>query len=737
MKPNQIEHTSKLALEYTLGGQLKKAIDTTCLLADELQWGDVNDRLTDLRENYRLMLQYYMQGVDDPERKRIFSKLTGKLLQLNIRLREELLLRNTTAFEYTQKRYFPHKLHFSSTSDLTDSLRYYHTTLRLADDDGVALPDAELIRLRQNFERLLPDLFMIFWLSTSLGEAERSAYKKLLSPDYPGTTEKCLVVSALTLNLWRMFDEEKLMLLMDACESEHSMVRQRALVGLCFLMIRYSSFLPYFPAVRNRLMLLADNNRLLDNLVNIIILIVGSSDTDRITRKMKEEILPEMMKISPMIKKKLDSESLTKSDDWSEENPEWNEMLEESGIGEKLQELTNMQLEGADVYMSTFAVLKNFPFFNEISHWFLPFDPSFSDIHDLFSNKDQNLMTAFLNNSVICNSDKYSFSLSVMQMPTGQREMMSRSFRAEADQLAEITRDESILKPNLADKNIARQYIQDLFRFFRLHPQHNEFEDMFGYSLKIHESSFFDILSASGDLKEQLAEYCFSKNFYSIAEVLYKELILSSEPSAALYQKYGFSLQKLARIDEALAAYLKADMILPDDVWTVRKIALCYRLTGDYANALEQYRHADFLRPGTLSIGMQVAKCHSALENYAQALQLYAQLEKNNPDEPKIWRATGWCAFISGNLHQAEYYFEKLRSSLPDAIDFLNAGHVALCLKKRSEAVDFYQRSLELQQSGPELLAQQLEADKAYLLKNGLSADDIQLFTDAMAYNFS
>ena len=228
MKPNQIEHTSKLALEYTLGGQLKKAIDTTCLLADELQWGDVNDRLTDLRENYRLMLQYYMQGVDDPERKRIFSKLTGKLLQLNIRLREELLLRNTTAFEYTQKRYFPHKLHFSSTSDLTDSLRYYHTTLRLADDDGVALPDAELIRLRQNFERLLPDLFMIFWLSTSLGEAERSAYKKLLSPDYPGTTEKCLVVSALTLNLWRMFDEEKLMLLMDACESEHSMVRQRA-----------------------------------------------------------------------------------------------------------------------------------------------------------------------------------------------------------------------------------------------------------------------------------------------------------------------------------------------------------------------------------------------------------------------------------------------------------------------------------------------------------------------------
>lgn len=737
MKPNQIEQTSKSALEYTLSGNLKKALDTTQLLADELQWGEVNDRLSDLRENYRLMLQYFMQGVEDPERKRIFSKLTGKLLQLITGVREELLMRNTTAFEYTQKRYFPHKSHFSSGSDLMDSLNYFHTKQQQADEDGIPLPEAELNRMRLNYERLLPDLFMIFWLSTTLGPTDRAVFKQLLLPAFPGTTEKCLAVSGLTLNIWRMFDEEKLMLLLDACASENSMVRQRALVGLCFIMTRYSAYLPYFPAVRNRLILLADDNRILDNLINIIILIAGSSDTDRITRKMKEEILPEMMKISPMIKKKLDSESMSKSDDWSEENPEWNEMLEESGLGEKLQELTNLQLEGADVYMSTFAVLKNFPFFNEIAHWFLPFDPGFSAIHDLFATKDQNLMSAFLNNSVICNSDKYSFSLSVMQMPVSQRDMMSRSFRAEADQLAEITRDESILKPNLADKNSARQYIQDLYRFFRLHPQHQEFDDMFGYALKIHESSFFDILSASSNLKEQLAEYSFTKNFYSVAVELYKELISASEPSAALYQKYGFSLQKLGRISEALAAYLKADMILPDDVWTVRKIALCYRLTGDFSKALEQYRHAGFLRPGTLSTGMQMAKCYIALDNYSQALQLYQQLETAYPEEQKIWRATGWCAFISGNLHQAEYYYEKLLSALPDAIDFLNAGHVALCLKKRPEAVQFYKRSLDLQQSGPELLAQQLEADKSYLLKNGLSADDLQLFSDALTYSIT
>ena len=736
MTHTQIEQTSANAISYTLDGKLKQALEATGLLAEELQWGDINDRLSDLHANYQLMIQYYMQGVEDPERKRIFGKFSGKLIQLIGLLREELLLRNATSFEYTQKRYFPHKLHFSNAGDLVDSLLNYHQKKELLAESDQSLHTLELTRIRLNFERLLPDLFMIFWLKTFLDQSEIKAFKQLLHSGYPGATEQCLVVSALTLNLWRMFEEEKLMLLIDSCEHPNSMVRQRALVGLCFVMSRYSNYLPFFPSVRNRLILLADNERVLENLKNIILLIVGSSDTDRITRKMKEEILPEMLKLSPMIKNKLNSDSPSNPDEFSEENPEWNELLEQSGIGEKLQELTDLQLEGADVYMSTFAMLKHFSFFNETAHWFLPFDPAFSPINELFLPGDNSLMNAFLNNSVICNSDKYSFSLSFMQMPTAQRAMMSRSFKAEADQLVEISRDEDMLKPSLADKNIARQYIQDIFRFFRLHPQHSDFKDMFDLSLKMHESAFFDMLAASSDLKLQVAEYYFTKNFYFQSIELFTELLKSAEPSAAIYQKSGFALQKLSKIEEALSAYLKADIIQPDDLWTIRKIALCYRLTGRFEKALEQYRHADFLKPGTLNIRMQIAKCLMALDKHADALQLYSTLEKSFPGEIKLWRATGWCAFLAGNLHQAEYFFEKVLTELPDAIDWLNAGHIALCLKKRNEALQFYKRSLALQEVSLEILLSQLEADKPYLIKNGLNADDLRLVQDAISYSF-
>ena len=216
---------------------------------------------------------------------------------------------------------------------------------------------------------------------------------------------------------------------------------------------------------------------------------------------------------------------------------------------------------------------------------------------------------------------------------------------------------------------------------------------------------------------------------------LYDELIKSSEPSAALYQKKGFALQKLSRISEALDAYLKADMIQPDDVWTVRKIALCYRLLGNFTKALEHYHHADFLKPGIVSVSMQMAKCLMALENYKEALQLYANLEKSYPDELKLWRAIAWCAFISGNLHQAEYYVEKVVTAIPDSIDLLNAGHIAMCLKKRNEALDFYRKSIDMQGTSYESLAAQFEADKQYLLRNGLSIAEQQLALDSLAYS--
>ena len=733
MNASQIHTTFKTALNFLAIGKLKNAFDTTMLLVDELQIGEYADKCNDLKQNYTYLLKYYIDGTDDPARKSIYNKLTANLFSLNCLLCEELLFRNSTNFEYTQKRYFPHRRHFSTANSLFDSLNYFHRQTALVNESDT-VNVAELKRLRNNYESLLPEVFSVFWLTTHYSSEIKTVFNFIQEKEYPGNLEKTLAVSALTLNLWRMFDEQKLQLLFDCCDSENQMVKQRALIGLCFVLSRYNRFLQFFPSVRNRLELMADDSHTLENFRNILIQIIGTVETEKISKKLQEEILPEVMKISPMLKDRLDNENLMKSDEWEEENPEWQEMLEKSGVADKLQELTELQLEGADVYMSTFSMLKSFPFFNEISNWFLLFDPQFSSVNDLFSSDDKSVISAFMGNNAMCNSDKYSFCLSVMQMPEAQRGMLKQSFKMEAEQLEEIAKDEAMLTPDIVAKNLSKQYIQDLFRFFKLFPQKNDFSDMFGSALFMHQTHLFEVLTTNSNLKTSVSEYYFSKNHYEEAIELFEEMLHEKNTSAALYQKIGYAYQQISEIAKALDAYLKADMIQPDDLWTIRKIALCYRMLGNWEKALEFYQHANFLKPEQQSILLNIGQCLVQLGKFKDALNIYFKLDALTHENAKVWRAIAWCSFVSKNLSQAEYYADKLVETSPEAHDYLNAGHIAWCQRRLQDALDYYMVCLKMYQNNMEKFMENLSADKTFLLSNGIDPDEFPLMIDQIQF---
>jgi tetratricopeptide (TPR) repeat protein len=731
MNASQIQATFKSALQFLTLGQLKSAFDKTQALVDELQIGEYSDKLNDLQQNYQYLLHYYITGVEDPQRKSVYNKLIAKVFLLNYELREELLLRNSTNFEYTQKRYFPHTKRYNSPTELLVSLKYFHSQsilIRNLNDSH----EVELKRLRSNYETGLHELFSVFWLTSNYKADEKTLFTKIMQPEYTGWLEKSLVVSAITLNLWRMFDENKLALLFEACQHEDQQVRQRALVGVCFVLAKHNRFMSYFPSVRNRLVLLADDNHIVENFQNIIIQIISTAETDKISKKMQEEILPEMMKISPKLRDKMDAESLLNTDELNEENPQWQDILDESGVSEKLKELSELQLEGADVYMSTFSFLKSFPFFSVFSNWFMPFDGQCSAVNELFRTDDKSLMMAFVGNNVMCNSDKYSFCLSILQMPESQRGMLKQSFKMEAEQLDEMSKEEAILTPDITAKNISKQYIQDLFRFFKLYPQHNDFRDMFSYSLLMHRSYLFDILTANSHFKANIAEYYFSKSHYVQALELFEQIQHELPTQAALYQKIGYSYQQISQYEKALEAYIKTDLIQPDDLWTVRKMALCYRLSGNYANALEYYQHADYLKPNQKTVMMQIGHCYMELGKFKDALAIYYKLDALEGDDVKIWRAISWCSFVAGNVQQAEYYLNKLLEDTPTAHDYLNAGHVAWCKRNLGEAVKFYQESLKSQQNNRDLFLESLLEDKSYLIANGVDADEIPLMIDAL-----
>ena len=317
-------------------------------------------------------------------------------------------------------------------------------------------------------------------------------------------------------------------------------------------------------------------------------------------------------------------------------------------------------------------------------------------------------------------------------MPESQRGMLKQSFKMEAEQLDEMAKDEAILTPNVVSKNISRLYIQDLFRFFKLNPQHGDFSDMFSFSLLMHRSYLFEILSANLDFKLNIAEYYFSKNHYIQALELFEKIQYEITPTAAIYQKIGYSFQMTSQFPQALDAYLKSDLIQTNDIWTVRKIALCYRIMGEFEKALEFYQQADYLKPNQLSVLMQIGHCYVELGRYKEALGVYFKLDATSEENVKVWRAISWCSFISGNIPQSDYYVKKLLENEPNAHDFLNAGHISWCQHKLETAIDFYQKSLSLQQNSWELFLETFNEDKSFLIANGIDATEIPLLLDSI-----
>ena len=92
------------------------------------------------------------------------------------------------------------------------------------------------------------------------------------------------------------FDIRKFMLLFDAYQHSANDINQRAIVGLALIIYRYDKRLSLYPEVAARLKLLNEDAIFANNLSVIQIQLLRCRETEKIDKKMREEILPELMK---------------------------------------------------------------------------------------------------------------------------------------------------------------------------------------------------------------------------------------------------------------------------------------------------------------------------------------------------------------------------------------------------------------------------------------------------------
>lgn len=719
---------------YLSKRQLKDAFQSLTKLTKNMHDWKISETLGELETNYKFMLHYMFEGVDDPERENVYRNLLRSLYELTDDSADELLKIESSNVFY--EKYRINTLKNSTIRDYEGQLKDIAGSISLVDllEDG----DEKNNRKRElavRRERIASDMFNAVFVSPRTDEIERANYLSFVNSIELSLREKCLFLSAINLSLFHRFDSHKIQLLMDVAISENTQLRARAIVGLVVVMQMYDTRWSLYPELQSRLAIMSENQGFRKAVLRIIIQLIRSRETEQISKRIREEILPEMMKFNSLAGRKLNLDELMGESDFSEKNPEWQKELEESGLGKKLQEYSNLQMEGADVFHSTFSGLKHFPFFSEMSNWFMPFDPSYSEFISLFPQEKKNalLQTTIVDSGHMCNSDKYSFCLSLLQISPAQREMMLGQMGAESEEIKQLQKEAQAMNPATDDEVASNQYIQDLYRFFKLNPYRSSFFDIFKLNLNFYDKKSLTPLISDVDSMRKIAFYCFEKNNFSEALDVFNKLIHTDSQSDDVWQKIGYCKQMLSNLDGALDAYLQADLLKPNNSWILKRIAQLYRTQKKPELSLEYYQKVAKLTPDNIGVELNIGHCYLELNDYEQAMNTYFKVELLDSKGTKAWRPIAWTAFLQRKYELAQKYYKQILLDKPTVHDFLNAGHVELVVGDKKAAVNFYKQAY-YQDHDFELFQMLFDADKDVLINCGIDESIFPFMFDQIKY---
>ena len=714
--------------QYILSLVQQKRLKDALEELENLFWDLPTGELDQIKTPYNYMLHYMAKGMDDPQRHTLHTRLLKDTIELTDSVIVHRLDTLSNRLYHRKRRELLNRLNAISYQQILKQLETFNDDLAIS---NLVSNDEQLQQVFKLHEEGLKDLFHKTWLSTKWSAGEREEADLFFESQQILQSDILLFVSAVTLSLTHYFDPKKYCWLIHASQQDNVYIKARALVGLVIITTIHNQRLSHYSDLNTQLSFLLEDPAIQNLIKTINIQILQSQETEKIDRRMREEIIPEMMKqASSMKDMKFGFEE--NEDDTNDHNPDWQEAIENSELGDKIKEINELQMQGADIYMSTFSSLKGYPFFYSIENWFYPFEQNHSAVYKEFGTQIEkgSIADLILHSGLFCNNDKYSLCFTIQQIPESQRKMMLNKLTEQ--QMGGLEEEQKAMKLKEIQQNpdlVTNQYIHDLYRFFKLYTYRGEFKDPFNSRRPLYTLPQFEKVIKEPTALTQLAEFLMRNGRFEEAINTYRILIEKEEISAIMFQKKGYCHQKLKQHEEAIKAYIKADTLLPNNLWTNRHIATCYRVLQQYEKALEHYKAVEEVQPDNLSNLFYKGVCLTGLDRYEEALQCFFKLDFMKENSKRAWRAIAWCSFITDKLEQAQNYYSKVLENKPLGIDYLNAGHVAWANKDIPKAIELYSSALTSYKSKDEFI-EQIEKDKKHLIKKGISEEDIPLIID-------
>lgn len=722
--------------------RLHDAFAMVSSLAAGLSNTKILNEIQQAEESYRYMLDYATRGADDPSRLEMAQDLGRKILGFADRLERDYMRRDSSTLYFNTLRYEA----MQRTDSIPSLIEQYRKLLGEGSMFNFVVSGAHSDKfqsLLMSRELLEKRVFNRVWTVHPLSAEQIEAVKGSLDDLSLPQEFRILLVWAITLGGLHYYDERRLNMLLDVYASSirdanienYGKLSAAAIIGALLLMHRRHSR-GFSKQTQARIdMLLSESKIFSSDLRTCYLEFAKTIDTDRITRKIADEIVPEVLKLKPQIDKKIGANTKNFDPEEFEENPEWMEMLENSGIADKLKEMSEIQEEGGDVMMGTFSHLKTFPLFNEPYGWFLPFHAEFSEFSGADAAMMQPLAEIISKSPFLCDSDKYSFMLSLKQVPQSQRDIMMQQFNANADQMAEIQTASSGVRIDRA--NAINKTVQNAFRFFKLFRRKGEFFNPFASGINLIDIAPLREAITELQILPLVGEFYFSHGYYPQAIGAFTAMADDDNfmPDYQFYQKLGYAYQKIGDNQNALDSYSRAEMLNAKSDWTLTKLAHMLMLLNRPEDALKKYYELEKRYPNKISIALNIGRCQLELGNLDEALRAYFKAEYLGGKPEKTLRPLAWTLMISGDFERAGKYYDRIMLNLePIPADYLNMGHLALAERRFREALNFYSLNVTSRNDGIDGLIADINADMPTLEKIGIDPTLMPLLIDSLLY---
>ena len=654
-----------------------------------------SDRLHAVRTDYQLMADYWKRGFKDPQLPALYQSLLQRMYVLCSNISRSYGIGHSSFLSSIYLRQ-----HMSARDwapqNIREELEAFVSDAAVIELEPPHIRETKQRELYSQHEHEMNVLFDYILTSETWTDSISTAMEEILLSPTIDTNDQQLIVSAVMLSALEQFDMAKFRTLVHVYEkSTDERVRQRALVGWVLSFDSHLASSIYPEQIDLIHSLLEDENHCKE-LVELQEQIVFCMNAEQDTQTIQREIMPDLLKNQ--------SFRMTRNGIEETEEDPMEDILHPGEQERKLeqmeasfQRMVNMQKQGSDIYFGGFSQMKRFVFFNELSNWFMPFYLNHSAVMDVLGKTGMDhFFHVMVEKGPFCNSDKYSFVFAfqqvISQIPQNMRGMLERG---------EATMNELAFEELESAAYIRRTYLQDLYRFFRLFPQHTTFVNPFDIDeirylfcadpifSKTHLEPFFNEIAAF--LLKQ-------KRMHEVAKLLanYGE----ARRDFQFWMMSGYLAQHHVKgtLVEAndLQCYAKALTLQPDNERALAGYARALFSRSKFQEALETYDKLLAINPDKKSYRLNRAISLTNLGQYDEALKDLYRLNYESPDDQNVNRVLAWALVCEGKYEAADKIYTQLLSggdAHPD--DLLNYGYALWFSGNIDEAADCFHRFLK------------------------------------------